>query len=78
VSGQTQASGRRTGWLRQGTTALDTATGQVGEVQQIGPAYNLGPDRPRERGTVWLRPHGGGVEWEAQATDLRPVASQVA
>lgn len=76
-----QVRGRRQdGWLKPGAAALDTATGQVGEVQQVGPAYDLGDpvSSRRERGTVWLRPRGGGREWTAQAGDLRPAEARAA
>ena len=79
VTGAVQARGRGDGWLRRGATALDTATGQVGEVQQVGPGYDLGSSAAkRERGTVWLRPVGGGREWTTKVGDLRPAGARAA
>lgn len=72
------ASGPRPAWLVVGALVLDTAKNLVGEVQQIGPGYDLGQDKPEERGKVWLRPPGGGLEWEAQSADLLPAGSEAA
>ncbi|MCZ4097065.1 hypothetical protein [Streptomyces sp. H39-C1] len=57
-------------WIKQDALVLDTATHQVGEVQQIGSAYPTGAS-PEE--FAWLRPPGGGVEWSAPLAALEPV-----
>lgn len=58
--------------MNQGTKqrqlVLDTATGRVGEVMD---RTNIGR---YER--VWLRPVGGGVEWETGADDTRPAGDE--
>jgi hypothetical protein len=46
------------GWQR-GARLLDARTGRVGEVMDV--LHNL----------VYLRPPGGGCEWEARREDLR-------
>ncbi len=59
-------------WVRRGAVVLDAATGQVGEVQQIGPPYATGPSSKKDREKVWLRPCHGGREWETTIVDLSP------
>ncbi|MEU5158811.1 hypothetical protein AB0G74_04265 [Streptomyces sp. NPDC020875] len=46
-----------------GGNARDTARNKVGRVMD------------RTRGRYWLRPLGGGIEWDVPVTDLRPVTT---
>ncbi len=62
-------------WVRRGAVALDRITGQVGEVQQVGPAYNTGHVSARDRHQVWLRPCSGGREWETTVQELQPAVA---
>lgn len=67
------STGPRLAWIKRGAVVMDAATGQVGEVQHVGPPYATGPAGKKDRETVWLRPCHGGREWEATVTDLSPV-----
>jgi hypothetical protein len=69
----TAAARPRAVWIKRGAVALDTATDRVGEVQHVGPPFATGPRAERDRDTVWLRPVGGGLEWESTISDLAPV-----
>ena len=78
TSGSRGRPGRSRGggeWVRPGALALDSATGRVGEVRQVGPTYSTGSAAKKDRDTVWLRPCDGGLEWEANAADLSPAES---
>ncbi|MEY9839395.1 hypothetical protein ABH941_004657 [Streptacidiphilus sp. EB103A] len=57
-------------WIKHGAVVLDAATRQLGEVQHIGPPYATGPSTRKDHDKVWLRPCGGGREWEATVADL--------
>ncbi len=68
---------QRPAWIKRGAVALDAGTGQVGEVQHVGPLYGTGRTTMKDRETVWLRPcPGGGREWEATVADLSPAATR--
>jgi hypothetical protein len=67
----------RPAWVRPGAVALDQASGQVGEVQHVGPLYGTGPTKSQDRQRVWLRPRAGGCEWESTVEDLRPAKEGV-
>jgi hypothetical protein len=69
------STGPRPAWITRGAVVLDAATGQVGEVQHVGPPYATGPAAKKDRETVWLRPCHGGREWEATIADLSPTES---
>jgi hypothetical protein len=69
------STGPRPAWIKRRAVVLDAATGQVGEVQHVGPPYATGPAGKKDRETVWLRPCTGGREWEATFADLSPAAS---
>ena len=62
----------RPAWIKSGALALDTATDRVGQVQHIGAPYASSPAANKERDKVWLRPVGGGVEWESTVNALAP------
>lgn len=68
---------QRPAWVRRGAVALDQASGQVGEVQHVGPLYCTGPTKPQDRQRVWLRPRAGGCEWETTVEDLQPAREVV-
>jgi hypothetical protein len=71
----TTATRPRPTWIQPGAVALDAATARVGQVQHIGPLFAFAPAPKKERDKVWLRPVGGGVEWESTAGDLAPAAT---
>ena len=73
--GCVRSTGPQPAWIKRGAVVLDTATGQVGEIQHVGPPYATGPAGKKDRETVWLRPCHGGREWEATFADLSPAAS---
>ncbi|MDI3390146.1 hypothetical protein QIS99_28730 [Streptomyces sp. B-S-A8] len=54
-------------WLRLGATVFDTARRQWGEVVDLG-----FPREKRQLSRAWLRPPGGGREWNPQIADLSP------
>ncbi len=62
-------------WIKPGAVALDTATARVGEVQYVGPLFAFAPAAKKDQDKVWLRPVGGGVEWETTADALAPAAT---
>ena len=62
-------------WIKPGAVALDTASARVGEVQHMGPLYPQAPTAKKDRDKVWLRPVGGGVEWESTAGALAPATT---
>lgn len=55
-------------WLRVGTIVYDQRLRLRGRVVDIG--YPAGEKRQAER--VWLRPMGGGREWNPLVEDLGP------
>ncbi|MFK8851140.1 hypothetical protein [Streptomyces sp. Ac-502] len=55
-------------WLVTGAPAYDTRRGCIGEVMAIGSPR--GDERQRDR--AWLRPMGGGCEWNPLIADLSP------
>ena len=71
----TTAARPRPPWIKRGAVALDTANARVGEVQHVGPLFAFAPAVNRDRDKVWLRPVGGGVEWESTVGDLAPAAT---
>ncbi|SFJ82979.1 hypothetical protein [Streptomyces pini] len=46
-----------------GSVARDLRDGRVGDVMDVRP------------GRVWLRPLGGGREWDAKPDDIRPLTA---
>ena len=68
------SGGKRPAWVRRGAVALDQASGQVGEVQQVGPVYCTGRPTAKDRQRVWMRPCSGGVEWETTVQELLPAS----
>jgi hypothetical protein len=62
-------------WLAFGVTAHDTRRGRVGTVTGIGDPYPTTLQDLSDPATpVYLRPPGGGIEWESTIGDLRPEA----
>lgn len=59
-------------WLKEGVRATDTATDRTGVVMSVGLIHGGVQLAPPDR--VWLRPPGGGREWEAPADRLAPAA----
>lgn len=59
-------------WIKRGAVALDTATGRVGEIQHVGAPFASAPAARKHQDNVWLRPVGGGVEWESTVNALAP------
>lgn len=57
-------------WLEVGAAALDTRCDRVGVVMSIG--LRLGSAQLAGEDRIWLRPEGGGREWEALVEDLAP------
>lgn len=55
-------------WLTLRTRVLDTVCGEVGTVSGIGHPYVL--NEPPT--VVYLRPLGGGLEWQCAIDDVRP------
>ena len=55
-------------WVKVGKLALDTRTDTVGVVMSIG--LRLGSAQLAGDERIWLRPVGGGREWEAFAEHL--------
>lgn len=53
-------------WLTIGALVTDSKTDRRGEVQPWPYYSECAPTR------AWLRPVGGGREWTAKVTDLRP------
>jgi hypothetical protein len=54
-------------WLHKGATVYDDRIRAWGEVQALG--FPEGDQRQAER--AWLRPVGGGREWNPLIEDLR-------
>lgn len=57
-------------WLHVGAHVIDTRSERVGVVMSIG--LRMGGRQFGTADRVWLRPPGGGVEWEAKARHLAP------
>jgi hypothetical protein len=60
------STGRREGLpsITVGSVARDLRDGRVGDVMDVHP------------GRIWLRPLGGGREWDARPDDVRPLTAR--
>ncbi|AWN32622.1 hypothetical protein [Streptomyces sp. NEAU-S7GS2] len=55
-------------WIFPGARVYDEVRDLRGEITAVGfPGHD-----PRQSNRAWVRPHGGGIEWNPFFTDLRP------
>ncbi|WP_433860316.1 hypothetical protein [Streptomyces kronopolitis] len=55
-------------WIYPGARVYDEVRDLYGEVTALGfPGHD-----PRQYHRAWVRPHGGGTEWNPFFDDLRP------
>ena len=59
----------------KGTAVYDTETGRAGELQGVIEERTKASNMLISR-TAFMRPKGGGVEWEAPLNRIRPVVGK--
>lgn len=62
-------------WVAVGTNANDKRNGRDGRITGVGDPLTE-PQPLSDSTTVYLRPLGGGYEWEARAGDLIPLPEE--